>query len=123
MREPTAGEKKLASILGATEGDEESIKAQIAALDKGHGNASADELKTETAEKEAEKPAEESSNTQTENEVHLKSMNSSQMKTYNQMCDNIKKFSKTLDASLYMKALEKRESLNTEGVDSSDMPF
>ena len=50
-------------------------------------------------------------------------MNSSQMKTYNQMCDNIKKFSKSLDASLYMKALEQRESLNTDGVESSDMPF
>ena len=123
MHEVTAGEKKLASILGASEGEEEQIKAQIAALDKGHGNASADDLKSETAEKEAEKPAEESSNTQTDTEVHLKSMNSSQMQTYNEMCDNIKKFSKTLDASLYMKALEQRDSLNTAGVDASDMPF
>lgn len=41
MREPTPGEKRLANILGDTEGDEAQIKAQIAALD--NKSASADD--------------------------------------------------------------------------------
>jgi hypothetical protein len=45
------------------------------------------------------------------------------MKSYNDMCDSIKKFSKTLDGSLYEKALDIRDSLNEQGVDNSDMPF
>lgn len=42
--EVTAGEKRLANILGASEADEEQIKAQIAALDNSHGSATADAL-------------------------------------------------------------------------------
>jgi len=35
-------------------------------------------------------------------------MTTAQMKAYNEMSENIKKFSKTLEASLYTKALEQR---------------
>jgi len=38
-------------------------------------------------------------------------MTTEQMKTYNDMSENIKKFSKTLDAQLYTKALSQRQSL------------
>jgi len=45
------------------------------------------------------------------------------MKTYNEMSDNIKKFSKTLDSALYDKALAQRQSLADQGLPSTDIPM
>jgi hypothetical protein len=45
------------------------------------------------------------------------------MQSYNDMSENIKKFSKTLEASLYDKALEQRQSLADQGLPSTDIPM
>lgn len=45
------------------------------------------------------------------------------MKTYNEMSENIKKFSKTLDSKNYNKALSLRESLADQGLPSTDIPM
>ena len=50
-------------------------------------------------------------------------MTTEQMKTYNEMSENIKNFSKTLDAQLYTKALTQRQSLADQGLPSSDIPM
>lgn len=50
-------------------------------------------------------------------------MTTEQMKTYNEMSENIKKFSKTLDSKNYNKALSLRESLADQGLPSTDIPM
>lgn len=107
----SSSEEQIKAKLQAIESREKQIKSEIAKIDKDE----ADHPQTQ-AEKDSDLA-------QTQADLHTKSMTTEQMKIYNDMSENIKKFSRTLDSTLYTKALQQRQSLADQGLPSSDIPM
>lgn len=106
-----SSEDQIKAKLEAIESREKQIKTQIAKIDE-------EEAKHPKSQIEQEQEL-----SQTQVDLHVKSMTTEQMKTYNEMSENIKKFSKTLDSKNYNKALSLRESLADQGLPSTDIPM